>query len=171
MFFGYCMFFAESIEDPQDSATAALDPDSVLHLDFIGLHECAGCGFQTSIIAGTIFQETKKPLSLWFRAIWHITSQKYGANALGFQRVLRFGSYIWLHKLRRAMVRPGQDRLSGIVEVDESYIGGKKPGKRGRGVATEALVVIAAQFGWFANRTGSASTGSRCLRTKLGVCR
>lgn len=115
-----------------------------------GLYECAECSFQTSITAGTIFQDTKKPLSLWFRAIWHVTSQKYGANAVGLQRILGFGSYrtawAWLQKLRRAMVRPGRDRLSGIVEVDESYIGGKKAGKRGRGAEGKALVMIAAQL-------------------------
>jgi len=113
------------------------------------LYGCVNCGFQTSVIAGTIFQDTKKPLRLWFRAIWQVTSQKYGANALGLQRVLGLGSYHtawnWLHKLRRAMVRPGRDRLSGIVEVDETYIGGEKPGKRGRGAYGKALVIVAAE--------------------------
>lgn len=111
-----------------------------------GLLHCAECGFQSSVIVNTIFQDTKKPLRLWFRAIWHLTSQKYGANALGLQRVLGLGSYHtawrWLHKLRRAMVHPGRDRLSGRIEVDEAYIGGKKPGKRGRGAAGKALVVV-----------------------------
>jgi len=110
------------------------------------LYRCACCHFLTSATAGTIFQDTKKPLRLWFRAIWHLTSQKYGANALGLQRVLGLGSYhtswTWLHKLRRAMVRPGRDRLSGTVQVDETYIGGEKPGKRGRGAAGKALVVV-----------------------------
>jgi transposase-like protein len=114
-----------------------------------GLYHCRGCGLQTSILAGTLFQDTKKPLHLWFRAMWHITTQKYGANALGLQRVLGLGSYritwTWLHKLRYAMVRPGRDRLSGTVEVDETYIGGEKPGKRGRGAAGKALVAIAAE--------------------------
>ena len=114
-----------------------------------GLHECARCGFQASVTAGTIFQDTKKPLRLWFRAIWHLTSQKYGANALGLQRILGLGCYqtawTWLHKLRRAMVRPGRDRLSGTVEVDETYIGGKKPGKRGRGAAGKVLVFVAVE--------------------------
>lgn len=86
---------------------------------------------------------------LWFRAIWYITNQKYGANALGLQRVLQLGSYHtawqWLHKLRRAMVRPGRDRLDGTVEIDETFIGGKKPGKRGRGAAGKALVAVAAE--------------------------
>ena len=78
--------------------------------------------------------------------MWHLTSQKYGANALGLQRVLDLGCYetawTWLHKLRRAMVRPGRERLSGTVQVDEIYIGGEKPGKRGRGAAGKALVVV-----------------------------
>lgn len=114
-----------------------------------GLYECKKCHFQTSVTAGTIFQDTRKSLQLWFRAIWYITNQKQGVSALGLQRVLGFGSYrtawTWLHKLRHAMVRPGRDRLSGIVEVDETYIGGKRSGKRGRGAAGKALVVIAAQ--------------------------
>lgn len=77
-------------------------------------------------------------------------SQKTGASALGLQQVLGLGSYYtawtWLHKLRRAMVRPGRDRISGVVEVDESYIEGKKSGKRGRGASGKALVVIVAQI-------------------------
>jgi len=111
-----------------------------------GLFHCARCDFQASVITGTIFQDTKKPLRLWFWAIWHLTTQKYGANAQGLQRVLDLGCYetAWtlLHKLRRAMVRPGRDRLSGTVQADEIYIGGEKPGKRGRGAADKALVVI-----------------------------
>jgi transposase-like protein len=81
--------------------------------------------------------------------MWHITGQKYGTNALGLQRELNLGSYHtawqWLHKLRRAMVRPGRDKLSGFIEVDETYVGGKKPGKRGRGAEGKALVGIAVE--------------------------
>lgn len=110
------------------------------------LFKCMDCGSHVSITSGTIFQGTKKPLRLWFRAIWHMISQKYGANALGLQRVLDFGCYetawTWMHKLRRAMVRPGRDRISGTAQVDEIYIGGEKPGKRGRGAAGKALVVV-----------------------------
>jgi transposase-like protein/ribosomal protein L37AE/L43A len=114
-----------------------------------GLYRCRHCDYQTSVTAGTIFQDTRKPLRLWFRAIWHVTSQKNGVSALGLQRVLGLPRYettwTWLQKLRVAMVRPGRDRLSGIIEVDETYIGGEKPGKRGRGAAGKALVVVAAQ--------------------------
>lgn len=112
------------------------------------LLQCAGCGYQSSVTAGTIFQDTRKPLTMWFRAMWAITSQKNGASAKGLQRILGLGSYdtawTWLHKLRRAMVRPGRDRLSGRVEVDETYWGGEE-GFRGRQTESKALIVIAAQ--------------------------
>ena len=78
--------------------------------------------------AGTIFQDTRKPLADWFRARCWVVSQKNGASALGLQRVLGLGSYktawTWLHKFGRAMARPGRDRLSGTVEVDGTYLGG-----------------------------------------------
>jgi len=114
-----------------------------------GLLVCRLCQFQVSVTAGTIFQDIRKPLTLWFRAIWWVTSQKNGASALGIQRVMGLGSYqtawTWLHKLRRAMVRPDRDRLAGRVEVDETFIGGLEEGHRGRGAERKALVVIAAQ--------------------------
>lgn len=113
------------------------------------LFQCARCNYQTSIVSGTIFHGTHKPLTLWFRTIWWLTGQKNGASAMGLKRILGLGSYrtawVWLHKLRRAMVTPGRDHLTGTVEVDESYIGGKKTGKRGRGAAGKSLVVIAAE--------------------------
>jgi hypothetical protein len=114
-----------------------------------GLWHCQKCGMQVSVTSGTIFHRTRKPMRLWFRAMWHITTQKYGANALGLQRVLGLNSYqtawAWLHRLRQAMVRPGRDRLSGCIQVDETYIGGWKTGKAGRGARGEALVAIAAE--------------------------
>jgi len=113
------------------------------------LYQCAQCGYKASVTAGTVFQDTRKPLRLWFRAMWWVTSQKNGASALGLQRVLGLGSYetawSWLHKLRRAMVRPGRDRLSGRVEVDETYLGAEAHGTRGRGAQGKALIVVAAQ--------------------------
>jgi transposase-like protein len=110
---------------------------------------CATCGYQSTVTAGTIFARTRTPLPLWFRAIWWVTSQKNGASALGLQRILGLGSYetawTWLHKLRRAMVRPGRDRLGGCVEVDETYIGGREEGVVGRLTHAKALVIVAVQ--------------------------
>lgn len=114
------------------------------------LMECASCHRQTSITAGTIFEGTRKPLRMWFRAIWWVTSQKNGTSAMGLRRVLGLGSYqtawTWLHKLRRAMVRPGRDRLSGFVEVDETYVGGEEEGTHGRETYRKAIVAIAVEM-------------------------
>ena len=114
-----------------------------------GTVQCGACSSQTSITAGTIFHRTRKPLSVWFRAIWWVTSQKTGASALGLQRILGFGSYetawSWLHKLRRAMIRPGRERLSGRVEVDETYWGSSESTVRGREIKRKTLIVIAAE--------------------------
>lgn len=113
------------------------------------LWRCRACRRETSVTAGTIFQDSKLPLTIWFRAMWHVTSQKNGVSALGLQRVLGLGSYetAWalLHKLRRAMVRPGRDRLRGVVEVDETYWGGEEEGVRGRGAVEKTLIAIAAE--------------------------
>ena len=110
---------------------------------------CRRCRHQTSVTAGTVFQDTRVPLVTWFRAIWQVTSQKSGVSALGLQRVLGLGSYktAWamLHKLRRAMVRPGRARLAGLVEVDETYWGGEETGVVGRLTHEKDLIVVAAQ--------------------------
>ena len=100
--------------------------------------------------AGTIFADTRLPLTTWFAAAWYVTGTKHGVSALGLQRLLGLGSYekAWalLHKLRRAMVRPGRDRLAGELEVDETAIGPSAPGKLGRGTFTgRAIVAIAVE--------------------------
>jgi len=114
-----------------------------------GLHLCMQCRRQVSVLAGTIFQDTHLPLTIWFRAMWYVTSQKTGVSALGLQRVLGLGSYrtAWamLHKLRRAMVRPGRDRLHGTVEVDETYWGGNEEGAVGRFTVIKSVVLVAAE--------------------------
>lgn len=114
-----------------------------------GLLMCRSCRYQASLTAGTIFQDSRKPLTLWFRAIWAVTSDKTGASALALQRVLGLGSYetawTWLHKIRRAMVTPGRELLRGEVEVDETFIGAPEAGRHGRRTIDKTLVVIAAE--------------------------
>ena len=89
----------------------------------------------TSVTAGTIFDRTRTPLTVWFTACWLFATAKDGISALSLQRALEIGSYqtAWamLHRLRSVLVRPGRDRLTGAVEVDETYIGGEEPGLRG----------------------------------------
>jgi len=87
---------------------------------------CRDCGRQSTVTAGTIFDKTRTPLRVWLAAAWYLTNQKQGVSALGLQRVLGLGSYqtAWtmLHRFRRAMVRPGRERLKGRVEVDETFL-------------------------------------------------
>ena len=113
------------------------------------LWECAGCHRQVSVTAGTIFQDSHLPLTLWFRAVWWVTSQKNGVSAMGLQRVLGLKSYktAWtmLHKLRHAMVRPGRDRLQGRVEVDEAFVGGEEEGVHGRQIESKAMIAVAVE--------------------------
>ena len=114
-----------------------------------GALRCRGCRRESSLTAGTLFEGTRKPLRDWYHAMWFVTSQKHGVSALGLQRVLGLGSYqtawTWLHKMRRAMIIAGRDRLTGTVEVDETFIGGPEEDIHGRETEKKAIVVIAAE--------------------------
>jgi len=103
-----------------------------------------------SVTAGTIFHRSKLSLVVIFRARWWMVAQKNGVSAVGLQRVLGLGSYrtawTWLHKFRRLMVFPNREKLSGKVEIDETLVGGKRAGKRGRGAEGKLLVVIAIEI-------------------------
>ena len=94
-----------------------------------GRFMCAGCSHRTWVTAGTIFDRTRTPLTVWFNACWAFATAKDGISALSLQRTLEIGSYqtAWatLHRLRSVLIRPRRDRLSGAVEVDETFIGGK----------------------------------------------
>ena len=98
-----------------------------------GRLSCPSCRYQASVTAGTLFEKTRTPLTYWFAAAWYITNEKHGVSALGLQRLLGLGSYqtAWtmLHRYRCAMVDPHRDKLSGVVEVDETYVGGVDKGK------------------------------------------
>jgi transposase-like protein len=99
------------------------------------LLQCRACRHQTSVTAGTVLHRTHVPLRLWFAAAYLVTTHTPGFSAVQLQRQLGLARYetAWtmLHKLRRAMVRPERDRLSGVVEVDEAYVGGLEEGRRG----------------------------------------
>src|SRR5438045_7350493 len=115
------------------------------------VYECVACRKQHSLLAGTIFEQTKTGLAKWFLAIYLVTSSKGGIAATELQRQLGFGSYgtawSWLHKIREAMVRPDRQPLAERVEADETYVGGPRPGKRGRGAAGKTLVAGAVEAG------------------------
>lgn len=114
-----------------------------------GLYICTRCEIAHSLTSGTVMHATRKPLVYWFKAMWWFTTRKSGVNAVNLKDLLGLGSYqtawSWLHKLRRCTIRNGRERLSGLVEVDEFFIGGQKPGKRGRGANGKTTVVAAVE--------------------------
>jgi transposase-like protein len=113
------------------------------------IDECVACGKQHSLLAGTMFEQTKTGLARWFLAIWLVTSSKGGISAMELQRQMGFGSYqtawSWLHKIRKAMVRPERRPLAARVEADETLIGGAKPGRPGRGAVGKTVVAGAVE--------------------------
>jgi len=131
-----------------------------------GAYRCQKCLKDTRVTAGTIFDKTRTPLRVWFNAAWYAANPKNGVRALGLQKVLGLKSYettwTWLHKFRTAMVRPGRDRLHGLVEVDETLIGGPQAGKRGRGAAGKVLVLVAVE-----DREGTDQKGIGRIRLKI----
>src|ERR687884_819999 len=129
------------------------------------VYECVACRKQHSLLAGTLFEQTKTGLARWFLAIYLVTSSKGGIAAAELQRQMGFGNYqtawSWLHKLRKAMVRPDREPLAGRVEADETYVGGPRPGKRGRGAAGKTPVAGAVEAG--------QAEGRRLGRLRLAV--
>lgn len=113
------------------------------------IYICKKCEHQFSLTAGTIMHGTKKPITYWFKAMWWFTTRKSGVNAINLKELLGLGSYhtawSWLHKLRRCTIRNNREKLSGRVEVDEFFIGGKKSGKRGRGAEGKTIVLVAVE--------------------------
>lgn len=110
---------------------------------------CGRCRYTFTVLSKSLFADTHKPLKLWFEAIWHIANQWSGTSAVEIQHLLGLGSYrtawTWLHKLRRAMVHPGRDQLSGIVELTEAHIGARARDKVSRDAGRPSLVLIAVQ--------------------------
>ncbi len=143
-----CIAYLERLRWPDGFRCPACGGDRAWKTDR-GLWLCGACRRQSSVTAGTLFAGTRTPLRNWFAAIWQLVAQKQGMSALGLQRAMGLGSYetAWahLHKLRRAMVRPGRELLGGLVEVDEGYVGGREVGMAGRQTEDKSVVLVAVE--------------------------
>jgi transposase-like protein len=115
------------------------------------LFQCNRCKKQVRLTAGTVFQDTKLPLTAWFLAIYHLTQGKNGISSIELGRrlgVKRQTAWLVKHKLMRAMGarEAAKPKLSGRVEIDDAYLGGERPGgKRGRGAAGKTPIVAAVE--------------------------
>jgi len=152
-----CVRFLIESRWPDGFACPKCGHDKYYWMGVRKLLQCQNCKYQTSVTAGTVMHRSRMPLKLWFHAAYLVSTLTPGMSALQFQRQVGIASYktafLMLHKLRAAMVRTGRDRLSGPVEVDETYIGGKKAGPPGRGAEGKVIVVGAVDIrGKYANR-------------------
>jgi transposase-like protein len=114
------------------------------------LYECKSCRYQVSLTAGTIFHGTRTPLRKWFWMIFLMARPKSGISMLSLQRMLDIKYYktVWMmgHKIRKAMSdRDAHYKLAGLVEMDDSYFGGSKPGKEGRGALGKSKVIVSVE--------------------------
>jgi transposase-like protein len=150
-----CHTYLEGLRWPTGFICPKCDASGNTQRSSRGRWVCRTCKYQATVTAGTIFDKTRTEIRVWFSAIWYITNQKHGVSALGLQRVLGLGSYetAWtmLHRLRRAMVRPSRELLTGEVEVDEAYLalterGKPKSSKANKSNTTKLLVVIAVEI-------------------------
>jgi transposase-like protein len=150
-----CLSYLEQLRWPEGFVCPRCGDASEAYRSSRSRFMCRVCRYQCTVTAGTVFDKTRTPLRSWFAAAWYLTNQKYGVSALGLQRVLGLGSYqtSWamLHRFRRAMVRPGRERLTGKVEVDESYVGMRDSSKLRTGAklkshTSRSVVAIAVEM-------------------------
>ena len=137
------------------------------------VHECAGCGYQCSVTAGTIFHKTRTPLTGWFWAIYRMSHDKKGISAMQLAKEIGVSyptAWLILHKIRQAMRDRNQRyRLSGLVEVDEGYVGGEEHGhgRRGRGkpgLRSKSVVAVAVERRGTGRRDGKPLPGFAALQ-------
>src|ERR1700729_2734295 len=125
-----CLDYLEWLRWPRGFVCSSCDHPGGWRLGD-GRFICTGCDSRTSVTAGTIFDRTRTPLTVWFSACWHFATGKDGISALSLKRTLEIGSYqtVWaiLHRLRSVLVRPDRERLCGKVEVDETRLGRSSP--------------------------------------------
>ena len=118
--------------------------DHAYYLRTCKRYQCTACRHQVSLTAGTVFHKLRQPLVTLFWAVYLVATTKKGLSAMELQRKLGVRSYrtAWtlLQKIRSAMASSQAFPLTGPVEIDETYIGGRRPGKRGRGAEGKSLV-------------------------------
>ncbi len=111
--------------------------------------QCKVCHRQTSVTAGTVFHRLRHPFSVLLWAVYLVATTKKGISAMELQRKLGLPYYqsawLLLQKVRQAMSPHGHFKLRGELEIDETYVGGSREGKRGRGAEDKTLVAVAVE--------------------------
>jgi transposase-like protein len=141
-----CRAVLENLRWPDGIRCPRCDGDKVYRAEPRKQFDCAGCGYQFSVMSGTIFHDSHLPLPKWFVAIYLMTESKKGISANQMKRTLGVSyktAWYLCHRIRAAMKDAAAPLLSGIIEVDETYIGGKVRGK-GHGYRGNKTMVVGA---------------------------
>lgn len=142
-----CWIFLWQAKWPDGFTCSSCQGRKAYHIIERNFEECVNCGAQTSVTAGTMFHGTRTRLRSWFRAIYEFVSRKHGCNAKDIQRLIGLSyptAWRWLHKIREAFNHRSRQPLSGVVEVDESYVGGPEEGVHGRDRGAKKILVAGA---------------------------
>jgi len=147
-----CRAALETMRWPEGFVCPACGGSKSHRLDRRALYQCSNCHTQTSLTAGTIFEHTKLPLSVWFRGMYHLTQSKNGVSAMELMRRLGVSyNTAWMlkQKVMQVMLEcESRQTLRDRVEIDDAYIGGERPGKIGRGADGKTPIVAAVQTDW-----------------------
>jgi transposase-like protein len=144
-----CFEFFSSLRWPHGFRCPACGKEQYYFLPRKRRFQCKACGRQTSVTAGTVFHRLRHPFSVLVWALYLVATTKKGISAMELQRKLGIRCYesawLLLQKIRQAMSPHGHFKLTGEVEVDETFVGGSREGKRGRGAEGKTLVAIAVE--------------------------
>lgn len=146
-----CRAILEKLRWPSGIACPRCSADKIYRANPRNQFDCKSCGYQFSVTSGTIFHDTHLPLPSWFIAVYLMCESKKGMSAAQMQRTLGIKTYktAWYlcHRIRAAMKDASTALLSGIVEVDETYVGGKHKGGQAKALANKTMVFGAIQRG------------------------
>ena len=148
-----CRTTLEGLRWPDDPQCPKCDSKSLSRVQKREVFDCNSCRYQFSVTAGTIFHDTHLPLQKWFMAIYLIVESKKGISANQMKRMIGVSyktAWYLCHRIRAAMTEHAPKKLTGTVEVDEAYIGGKRiGGGQGKGnyLSNKAIVAGIIQRG------------------------
>jgi len=144
-----CLIYLQKLKWPNGFICPQCGQDHAHFIQVRQLYQCSACQHQTSLKAGTLFHRSHLPLRKWFWGIYFIGSDKGGISAMRLSKLIEVNwrtARLMLKKLRQAMAhRDSLYQLGGLIEVDDALVGGKRPGKRGRGAIGKTSVLVACE--------------------------
>ncbi|MGC2491845.1 IS1595 family transposase [Candidatus Binatus sp.] len=167
-----CRELLEQLQWPDGVRCTRCNSEKISRIEKRNQYDCDSCRYQFSVTAGTIFHDSHLPLWKWFAAVYLMCESKKGMSAMQIKRTLGIGyktAWYLCHRIRAAIQAVGEPQLSGEVEVDETFIGGKEANRHKRqrtgltGTAGKAIVIGAVERGGAVRAKVIQNTDTRTL--------